>query len=114
MKYYHWLMRARLNEQSKSVCATSIMAVCTICSMKKSEDILRELYKSASFVIQAIVFKQTGKYIKQQKELHLLASANEKVIVDTFVYLKSGGKVEFTKMSETLFARCKVQLANNR
>ena len=80
---------------------------------EKSEDILRGLYKSASFVIQAIVFKQTGNYIKQQKELQRLASANEKVIVDTFVYLKSGGKVDFIKMSETLFAWCKNQLANN-
>ena len=49
----------------------------------KNEDILRGLYKSASFVIQAIVFKQTGNYVKQQKELQRLASANEKVIVDT-------------------------------
>ena len=80
---------------------------------EKSEDVLRGLYKSASFVIQAIVFKQTGNYIKQQKELQLLASANEKVIIDTFVYLKSGGKVDFIKMSETLFAWCKNQLANN-
>ena len=80
---------------------------------EKSEDFLRGLYKSASFVIQAIVFKQTGNYIKQQKELQRLASANEKVIVDTFVYLKSGGKVDFIKMSETLFAWCKNQLANN-
>ncbi len=80
---------------------------------EKSEDILRGLYKSASFVIQAIVFKQTGNYIKQQKELQLLASSNEKVIVDTFVYLKNGGKVDFSKMSETLFTWCKKQLANN-
>ncbi len=80
---------------------------------EKSEDILRGLYKSASFVIQAIVFKQTGNYIKQQKELQRLALANEKVIVDTFVYLKSGGEVDFIKMSETLFAWCKKQLANN-
>ena len=80
---------------------------------EKSEDFLRGLYKSASFVIQAIVFKQTGNYIKQQKELQRLASANEKVIVDTFVYLKSGGKVDFIKMSETLFAWCKKQLTNN-
>ena len=36
---------------------------------EKSADILRGLYKSASFVIQAIVFKQTGNYIKQQKGL---------------------------------------------
>ena len=30
---------------------------------EKSEDILRGLYKSASFVVQAIAFKQTGNYI---------------------------------------------------
>jgi len=77
---------------------------------EKSEDILRGLYKSASFVVQAIVFKETGNYIKQQKELQLLVSSNEKVIVDTFVYLKSGGKVDFGKMSETLFTWCKKQL----
>ncbi len=80
---------------------------------EKSEVILRGLYKSASFVIQAIVFKQTGNYIKQQKELQLLVSSNDKVIADTFVYLKNGGKVDFSKMSETLFAWCKKQLTNN-
>ena len=79
----------------------------------KSEEILCGLYKSASFVIQAIVFKQTGNYVKQQKELQLLVSSNEKVIVDTFVYLKNGGKVNFSKMSEALFAWCQKQLANN-
>jgi len=36
---------------------------------EKSEDVLRGLYKSASFFIQAIPFKQTGKYIKHQKDL---------------------------------------------
>ncbi len=30
---------------------------------EKSEEILKGLYKSASFVVQAICFKQTGKYI---------------------------------------------------
>ncbi len=79
---------------------------------EKSEDILRGLYKSASFVIQAIVFKQTGNYIKQQKELQFLAASNEKAIIDTFVYLKNGGKVDFNKMSERLFVWCKEQLAN--
>ena len=34
---------------------------------EKSEDILRDLYKSASFVAQAIAFKQTGNYISHQK-----------------------------------------------
>ena len=50
---------------------------------EKSEEMLRGLYKSASFVIQAIVFKQTGNYIKQQQELQLLASQNERTIIDT-------------------------------
>ena len=79
---------------------------------EKSEDFLRGLYKSASFVIQALVFKQTGNYVKQQKELQFLAASNEKGIIDTFVYLKNGGKVDFNKMSERLFAWCKEQLAN--
>ena len=65
-----------------------------------------------AFVIQAIVFKQTGNYIKQQNELQLLVSSDEKVIIDTFVYLKNGGKVDFNKMSERLFVWCKEQLAN--
>ena len=33
---------------------------------EKSEDILRGLYKSASFTLQAIAFKSTGKYIRKQ------------------------------------------------
>lgn len=81
---------------------------------EKSDDILRGLYKSASFVIQAIVFKQTGNYIKQQNELQLLVSSDEKVIIDAFVYLKNGGKVDFCEMSEELFAWCKKKLVNSR
>ena len=71
---------------------------------EKDEDILRGLYKSASFVVQAIVFKQTGSYIKHQKELLLLASPDERSIVDTFLLLKNGGAVDFVSMSESLFA----------
>ena len=70
----------------------------------KDEDILRGLYKSASFVVQAIVFKQTGSYIKHQKELLLLASPDERSIVDIFLLLKNGGAVDFVSMSEKLFA----------
>ena len=71
---------------------------------EKSEDILKGLYKSASFVVQAIVFKQTGKYIKRQSELRDVVSADERVIVDTFLNLKNGGTVDFNLMSEALFA----------
>ena len=70
---------------------------------EKSEDILKGLYKSASFVVQAIVFKQTGKHIKRQSELRDVVSADERVIVDTFLSLKNGGTVDFNSMSEVLF-----------
>ena len=71
---------------------------------EKSEDILRGLYKSASFVVQAIAFKRTGKYIKHQKKLLGVVSADERKIVDTFLKLKNGETVEFCTMSEVLFA----------
>lgn len=70
---------------------------------EKSEDILRGLYKSASFVVQAVYFRQTGKYVKLQKELFNLADMDEQTIIETFLHLKSGGKADFDKMSDTLF-----------
>ena len=70
----------------------------------KSEDIMRGLYKSASFVVQAIVFCQTGKYIKHQKDLLGVASADERKIIETFMTLKNGGAIDFSEMSEALLA----------
>ena len=78
---------------------------------EKSEDVLRGLYKSASFVVQAIVFKQTGNYIIHQKDLLQVVSFDERVIVETFLNLKNGGTVEFNLMSETLFAWSKKWIA---
>jgi hypothetical protein len=70
---------------------------------EKSEEILRGLYKSASFVVQAICFKETGRYVIRQKDLLEVVSEDEKMIVETFLYLKNGGTVDFDKMSENLF-----------
>ena len=74
---------------------------------EKSEEILRGLYKSASFVIQAIAFQQTGKYIRRQKDLLPVVAPDEQLIVDTFLTFKNGGIVDFESMSEALFAWCK-------
>lgn len=79
---------------------------------EKSDELLRGLYKSASFVIQAMVFQQTGTYIKHLKDLSLSASSTEKGIVDTFAHLKNGGQVDFLEMSEILFAWCQEQILN--
>ena len=81
---------------------------------EKSEDLLRGLYKSASFVVQAIVFKHTGNYIKLQKELLQVASYDERVIIETFMTLKNGGMVDFNLMSETLFAWSKKWIAKGQ
>ena len=81
---------------------------------EKSEDILRGLYKSASFVVQAIVFKQTGNYIKYQEELLKFVSSDELVIVENFMILKNGGTVDFSLMSETLFDWAKKWISENR
>lgn len=70
---------------------------------EKSEEILRGLYKSASFVVQAICFKQTGKYICKQKDLLQMVKSDEQMIVHTFLELKAGGLIDFQKMSEILF-----------
>ena len=70
---------------------------------EKSEDILRGLYKAASFVVQAIVFRETGTYIRRQKDLLPLLSADEQLVVRTFLDLKRGGAVNFSRMSEILF-----------
>ena len=80
---------------------------------EKSEDILRGLYKSASFVVQAIVFKRTGSYISHQKDLLQVVSLEERSIVETFLNLKNGGAVEFNLMSEALFAWSKRWISEN-
>ena len=70
---------------------------------EKSEEILRGLYKAASFTVQAIYFWETGKYVSLMKDLIPLVSNEEKLIAETFVSLKNGGEVHFTEMSESLF-----------
>ena len=80
---------------------------------EKSEDILRGLYKSASFVVQAIAFKQTGNYISHQKDLLQVASSDERDIVEIFSHLKNGGAVDFNLMSEILFAWSKKWITEN-
>lgn len=71
---------------------------------EKSDEILSGLYKAASFVVQAICFQQTGRYISQQKDLLEAVSSDEQAVLERFMTLKKGGRVEFAEMSESLFA----------
>ena len=78
---------------------------------EKSGEILKGLYKSASFVIQAICFKETGNYVRNQRELRVCIAPDDRVILDTFMLLKSGGEICFQQMSETLFTWAQSQIA---
>ena len=69
----------------------------------KNEDILKGLYKAASFVVQAIVFKQTGDYIKHQNQLLQAALLDEKIVIETFLKYKNCETVDFNSASEILF-----------
>lgn len=80
---------------------------------EKSQDVLKGLYKSAFFVVQAIAFKQKGKYFSSQRELLEVVEANDKIIIDTFLKMKSGMFVDFQKASEALFAWAKETIKNN-
>ena len=81
---------------------------------EKSDEILKGLYKSASFVVQAICYQEAGCYVKSQKDLLVKVSGDEKSIVENFLSLKNGGKVDFEEMSNTLFAWSKKWIGNKR
>ena len=69
----------------------------------KNDDILKGLYKAASFVVQAIVFKQTGDYIKHQNQLLQATLLDEKIVIETFLKYKNCETVDFNSASEILF-----------
>lgn len=69
----------------------------------KSEDMVRGLYKSASFVVQAVAFRQTGRYIRTMNELIDAVSHEDRAIVETFMELKAGADVMLEEMSGQLF-----------
>ena len=71
---------------------------------EKSEDALKGLYKAASFVVQAVALRQTGKYVKQKRDLLNVVSSDEKIIVENLLKIKDGCDFDFDNMSETLFS----------
>lgn len=84
------------------------IGVCTIYYVRihnfiheKSEDILRSLYKSTVFVLQAIWFLETGTYIKLRIELQKAINPPSAVLT-TAHELKSGASIQFEEMSEIL------------
>lgn len=71
---------------------------------EKSGEILRGLYKSASFVARAIAFRQNGRYVSQQKDLLEALKQDERTVLELSMELKKGREVELQSMSEILLA----------
>ena len=79
---------------------------------EKSEEILKGLYKAASFVVQAIVYKQTGNYFKHQNQLLQVALPDEQTIIETFLKYKNGEAVDSCEASRILFEWSKKWIKN--
>jgi predicted nucleotidyltransferase len=73
----------------------------------KSEDIVKALYKSAVFTIQAIHYQQTGEYVGSRKELLKVVNQKNQEIIGISLGLKNGENIELEKMSEILFVWAK-------
>ena len=78
---------------------------------ERDTEILRGLYKSAVFVVQAICYMETGKYISRQQDLLQVVSEAEWIIADTAIRLKKGEAVDFDRMSEALMLGAATWLA---
>ena len=70
---------------------------------EKREETVKELYKAASFVMQALCYKKTGNYISSQTELLKYVDEIDQRMIRTFLELKNGGEIRFQEMSEELF-----------
>ena len=74
---------------------------------EKSDEILKNLYKAACFVLQAIYFQQTGQYISRHADLSKRLNGSEREIVETYQELKAGRAADVNSMSEMLFTWAK-------
>ncbi|MBR5259388.1 MAG: nucleotidyltransferase domain-containing protein [Eggerthellaceae bacterium] len=71
---------------------------------EKDEAVLAGLYKSASFAVQASVFRKTGRYFKSLNELQENAVGSDREVLGVRIALKSGASVDFAPMSEILLS----------
>lgn len=74
---------------------------------EQSEELVKSLYKSAVFTIQAIHYQKTGEYVRSHKELLCAVEGEERELVRISLTLKDGGAVDLDKLSEALFSWAK-------
>jgi predicted nucleotidyltransferase len=73
---------------------------------EKDAEILKALYKSAAFTVQAVYYDQAGTYIKRKTELIPLLQPEEREILQTGIIIKTQpnmAQTEFERLSGLLF-----------
>lgn len=74
---------------------------------EKDPELLRGLYKSAAFVVQALHYRRTGEYRKRKTELLAAVPDPERKILEAGMELKTGGEIDgaaFLNLSGALFS----------
>ena len=69
----------------------------------QSGEVLQGLYKSASFILQALYYEQTGDYVSKAADLIRLVGQKEACILEIFGALKEGAPADLESMSFPLF-----------
>ena len=77
---------------------------------EKDEEILRGLYKTATFVIRAAAYRRTGEYCARLDELLEYADNPDRQIVQAYIAMKAGEPVVFPHASERLFKWAKEKI----
>ena len=70
---------------------------------ERDEKALPGLYKAATFVIRALVFRQTGRFCRRLDELSGHAGEREREIIAAYVCMTRDGAGDFQGLSESLF-----------
>lgn len=72
---------------------------------EKSDDILRDLYKTAAFAVRAVHYLKTGIYIKESRSLIRQVMPKERAVLDGLAELKDTRQIigeDFDRLSERL------------
>lgn len=77
---------------------------------ERNGDVLKGLYKSASFVLQAIAYRESGTYYHRQQDLLHALSDDNRLIAKIFMDLKGGAPIHFNEMSAVLMTWAQAQL----
>lgn len=70
---------------------------------EKDINILKSLYKSASFVVQAVYFMNSGEYVGRKNELMKLVNHENALILKNLFLLKNNTEIDFNALSDSLF-----------